>query len=254
MATGREIVTEAFRDGNLIPITASLTDQQLSQGLNKLNGFINNLYGFELGEQLRDWPLPPQNDAATQARFPLEPADERLRPTVYPFPPPNARILMGVRSRENLTMPQSPDDGARMEFVDINSNDPSEIVLDTNGRQFNGQTGTLILTPQELNGQRYLYRAELGNWRLIQTYTADMDVDALPDQFDDLLVLSVLDRIGPSFGRELTPPQNARRRRHLRQLQSQYYQTVRIPVDRYRNFAYPAADYDNRNFFDDNVR
>ena len=247
MATGSAIVKNAFREGNLIAASAELTADQLAEGLDVLNNFIDTVYGFELGENLFDWPFPPRNNAPTQSRYPLFPRDESLAARVWPYPPPNVRILLGVDLATTLTLPPAPEDGARLQFVNVGAQDVA-IQVETNGRLFGGSTNPST-TPTELHQQRYFYRADLADWVLIETATADAQVP-FPPTYDELLELAVLSRLSSRFGRALTPDQVQRHMRLISKLKSQYRQKTPAGVDEYNMFLVPRSDYDRSRFYD----
>lgn len=247
MATGTEIVQRAYREGNLIAAGTTLTTDQLNEGIVELNTFIDTLYGFELGEFLFDWPFPPRNDAPTNSRFPLFPRDESLSPRQWPYPPSNVRILLQTDLPTTLTLPPEPDDGARLMFANLQATE-ALLTINANGRLFaNEKTATRL--PSQLAGQRYLYRADLGSWTLIETATSDAQVP-FPSVYDELLVLGVLDRLAPRFGKDMTASQEQRRRRMLMRLKSQYRQDTPAAVDQYNMFLVPRADYDRSRFYD----
>jgi len=241
MATGSELVLEAYREGNLIGPNASLTLAQANEGLIALNNFLETLYGYELGDFAGDWAIPPLNTAQVQGRFPLYPTN--LSPNnsnIYLNPPPNARLLINSDQNITVTFPQSPDDGARMALVGLG---PSTGVITFlgNGRTIEGSF-TLSGTMTNLTGRRYFYRADMGDWTLLAPVTADSS-PILPRAYDDFLALGILDRLSSRLGRQLTTNQSMRYRTAMGRLRAQFRQRRGWPVEQYDTLSTPAADF-----------
>ena len=242
MATGRQIVLSAFREGNLVASGATLTEPQLTEGLQLLNEYIESLLGLEFGEIAFDWPFRVTNlsRSETRSRFPLFPRQQDLPLELLPFPPSNVRVLMSIDNNDTIYFPPLPEDGARMAFLEVSS--PStQFTVRGNGRLIEGQL-SLVTTPQEISGRRYFYRADLGNWVRIEAVTAD-STPFLPPVFDELLTLGLLERLVGRSGRELTASQDRRFRRILVRAKGQYEQNTPEVVDEYNVFLYPYSDY-----------
>ena len=249
MATGTEIVTRAYREGNLIGATASLTTAQLNEGLTELNDYIDTLYGFELGEFAFDWPIAPQNNAPVNERFPLFPRDERLIARVYPYPPSNVNIILFIDGAgQNIYFPQNPSDGARVHFINLASPE-NAVTIFGNGRLITGVASFSAL-PSELSGRRYFYRADLATWVLVEEVTATAQIATFAPVYDPLLVLGTLERLSPRFGRELTATQFERIRRLLMRLKAQYKQDTPEAVDGDNVLLVPYADQFRSRFYD----
>lgn len=246
MGTASEIVTGAYRAGNLIAIGTSANADQLTEGLDALNGYLDSLLGFELGEFALEWAVAPRNNAPVQSRFPLLPQDTKLGSNTYPYPPPNARVLINVTEAASIWMPPSPADGARIALVNLAS---SEVTITLNG---NGHTldGSFTVTglPSELAGRSYFYRADQGDWKSFTELSAD-DTPVLPSVYDYLLSLGTLSRLLGRYGRSLTGDQQAEQTRLLRRLKSQYRQPTPAEIDKDRVFTVPLADYRSKGMY-----
>lgn len=228
MTIASELVNNAYREGNIVGATTTLTTEQQAEGLTALNGFLDSLYGYELGEFFFDWPLIPRNTAPVQARWPIFPRDTALQANQYPYPPPNVRILINITAPLTAYFPQAPSDGARMLFVNLAS-DEQTLTVQGNGRTIDGSF-TVADLPSVWAGRKYLYRADLADWRSFTALAAG-DTPNLPDVYDSLLELGVLTRIGARFGRSITDDQGARLQRMLARLKAQYRQETPAVVD-----------------------
>ena len=51
------IITDAFREGNILPLGKAPTAAQTTEALRLFNALIAAIYGGDAGEELGDWPL-----------------------------------------------------------------------------------------------------------------------------------------------------------------------------------------------------
>tara|TARA_R110000772_G_C13310278_1_gene440223 strand:- start:16735 stop:17499 length:765 start_codon:yes stop_codon:yes gene_type:complete len=233
MSTALEIVQQAFREGNLVPLDATtgvpvITDGMTTEGLMLLNRFIDSLFGLELGEYAYDWPVPPSATSPVPARYPIFPKDEALAADVWPYPPGNVRIITLLTGNTTIYLPSSPDDGARVEFANVGGTTGFSLTVDGNGRLVNG-TLTNTETDVLLDGTRMIYRADTGNWTPIATLI-EGDSSPLPALYDDLLSIGTFIRIAPRYGRSITPELSETYARLLKRLKTQFRQTVQTPA------------------------
>lgn len=240
MTTAAEIVKEALREGNLIPLDTAVTAPQEAEGLGLLNRFLISLLGLELGEFAFDWTVPPSTTSPIPARFPLFPQRENLPSDVFPYPPGNSRILMHLVSNQTIFLDQSPDDGARMSFVNVGDASTFSLTVDANGRLAKG-AATVTETPGVLSEQLWLYRADLGDWKLITTLLST-DESPIPALYDDLLIIGTHIRLAPRYGRSVSVESAASFKRLMRRLKAQYKQTVGEPAADPQPFPVSAAD------------
>lgn len=248
MTTASELVKQAYRELNLVAANISLTADQESEGLTLLNRYLDSLLGFELGELLFDWTVPPSTTSPVPARFPQYPTPRNLPSDVWPYPPLNVRLLLKLVDDTTIYLQQDPSDGARMLFVDLGNDTTNNLTVDANGRLVKGAE-TLTDTPSNLNQQKLFYRADLGNWQLI-TELALTDNSPLPSKFDDVLALGTAMRLAPRHGKSLTAEAVAAHRRLLRIMKSQYRQEVPMPSKNPQPFLRPTPDRTRSSFRD----
>jgi hypothetical protein len=250
MLTASEIVKEAFREGNLVPLDATTgipvtTPGQDAEGLKILNRYIDSLYGLELGEFAQDWTVPPSQTSPTPARYPIRPQSEALPSDVWPYPPGNVRVITKLVADTTLYLPQSPDDGARIELVNVGGVTGFNLTLDANGRLVEALE-TSTDTDDAWNGVKLLYRADLSDWIAVVDLTADA-TSPLPSIYDDLLSIAVFIRLAPRYGSNITPEHQATYARLLKRLKTQYRQTVPMPSQKPQPFGTPASQQANWN-------
>lgn len=240
MTTASALVTQAYREGNLIGLTATLTTEQATEGLTLLNDYLDSLLGFELGEFNFDWPVPPATTSPIPARFPLFPLGRDLASNVFPHPPSNVRILMSLVADTTIFLPQDPNDGARLLFINLVSTSTFSLTIDGNGRLIKS-AATVTELATSLDGQALLYRADLGGWQLTTALTSTTE-SPLPTVYDRLLALGTFIFLAPRYGKELKPTQNLSYKRLLKRLKAQYRQVVPEPSADPQPFFLPAAD------------
>lgn len=239
MTTARALVTQAFREGNIIPIGRAPTDPEFAEGLVRLNRYIEGVYGHELGENLADWIAPsPQRTAPVAANFPQlpYPTSVDFSATAYPlandaslnvtpFPPKNSRIVWGGVAM-TVWFPEQPDPGTRMALVQGSgvgdSGTPgAQLVLDGNGRTIEGAPQQNFANPVE--PRQWLYREETGDWVAAVPLGLD-DECPFPSEFDDLWVVMLAMRLAPRFGKTTAPETQAIAAKMLGKLKARYRQ------------------------------
>jgi hypothetical protein len=209
-----QAIERAYRQAAIKRIGASFTSDEYNEGLDHLNGFIDSLFGAEIGEQLTDVQVPliqrTTNDpnANFNQGFPSnltnidQPigAVEDTSVDQYVLAP-NSRVLNRITTPQTVFFPQNPQDGARISIV--NTGATATMTLDGNGRRIDGaNTASFLSSGTQIT---YFYRADLGEWKPITQLTLT-DTLPLPAEFDRLLIcgtaisLTALDEINPTQG------------------------------------------------------
>lgn len=224
MTAASEIITQAFREANVIPIGRSPSEAEQAEALPRLNNFISWLFGTKLGEFKMDWPVPPNRQAPVAAQYPLWPEDTKLPDDVWPYPPNNARLLVSISSATTVYLPYRPNPGAQFAVVDVGAS--AELTINANGRRIEG-LAALTLTPADVSPRRWFYREDLGSWQRL-TNLALTDESPLPAEFDDLLVTALAIRLAPRFGQEVLSSTAQVYADSLRKVNQRYHQ--KMPV------------------------
>ena len=88
MTIASVIITDAYRESNLIPVGQSETTAEQTEALRRLNRIIDRLISTAAGELVYDWLVPPSPTAPTtgQVRNPRDPYGDRTQATVYKYP------------------------------------------------------------------------------------------------------------------------------------------------------------------------
>ncbi len=251
MTTASEIVKEAYREGNLVPLDATTgipvtTAGQDTEGLTLLNRFISSLLGFELGEFALDWPVPPAQTSPIPARYPILPKGTQLSSDQWPYPPANVQVITSLAADVTIYLTQDPEDGARVGFSALDPASVFNLTIDGNGRLVKGALTTTD-TPGNLSGQILFYRADLSDWQLVSTLTGT-DVSPFPALYDDLLSVATFIRLAPRYGRSVSAETTATFNRLMKRLKSQYRQSMPEPSSDPNGFFLPASDMNRRGF------
>lgn len=199
MTTANDIIEQAYREANIVPIGKSPSTDEINEALPRLNNFIDWLFGTKLGEFVMDWPVPPSRTAPVAARFPLRPQNEQLPADVWPYPPNNVRLLNNLEADTTVYLPYRPNPGAQLEYVKIAGT--GTMTINANGRLISGGLEQVI--DVALSGPlKWVYREDLANWVQRTTLTTADESPLAPD-FDDLLITGLAKRIAPRFGAEV---------------------------------------------------
>jgi hypothetical protein len=200
MTTASDIITQAYREANIIPIGKVPNVDQIAEALPRLNNFIAWLFGSKLGEFVMDWPTPPSRTAPVPANYPLRPQRDQLPSDVWPYPPNNVRILNRLAADTTVYLPYRPNPGSRCLVVDLGAT--GTLTLDANGRLIAG-ANTVALAPGH-DRVSYIYREDLASWTTAGTLV-EADESPLAPEFDDLLICGLARRIAPRFGADVLP-------------------------------------------------
>lgn len=218
-----QIITDAYRQGNLIAKGVTPTTTEQEEALRYLNRLVKAVFGFEAGEDLRPLAIGRANIS---------------RPSGYPwydtvpdeidwFVPKNYRLMLNLTQPVNVYLHPDPDDGSRFAVQDVAGNlSTYNITVHGNGRNIDGSTQLTLNTNGE--GGEWFYREDTGNWVKYSSLALD-DVFVFPEEFDDFFITSLAIRLNPSYGIQLDPQSNAVLTRSRKQLVSRYKQN--IPVE-----------------------
>ena len=220
MALVSNVIRYAFRESNIIPLTASPNDAQATEALQLLNSYIASLYGDRAGEKLADWPLGQFGRADPQDQYCVWDWD---LPRIT-FPLINRRLLVTNEEAMTVHLPAMPQDGSRMAIVDPYSRlDQVPVVLDGNGRTIEG-LDTLTLN-EAGTAREWIYRADKAGWDRLTDLTL-IDEIPFPEAFTDYFTTSLAMRLNPRYGREMDAQTLTVYQRQQRRFTNQYLQSL----------------------------
>lgn len=194
MTLTSDIITDAYRESNLIAIGATPNAAQVAEGLRRLNVIVSGVYGYEVGEPLNDWPIGKQGLV-----------DEIVweRPS-WQYPPSNVRFIAASNEPETVYLNPNPADGARVALIDPLSRLATyPITLDGNGRAIEGSASVTLNTDDLV--RTWLYRAEIGQWLRLSDLDGAIDEEfPFPKEFDDFFTTRLAMRLNPRYGRQMS--------------------------------------------------
>ncbi len=200
-----DIITAAYREGNLIPIGTTPNANQAAEGLTRLNSIVLSSVGNEVGEELRDLNYGgdyTEEDATTE------------------YLPANARLILNLAGAVTLYLDPGPYEGQRLAVADALDNLATyNLVLDGNGRTIE-DAATLTLSTNGLTRQ-WMYRSDTANWVKI-TSLLSSDTMPLPEEFDDYFTMMLAMRLNPMYGQEMAPETVNSLRRGKRNIAARY--------------------------------
>jgi hypothetical protein len=166
------IITDAYREANIVRIGSVPDAAKVTEALRLYNGLLAAIYGGDAGESLSDWPLGTYGADTTNFTLPYD-AYAIVRPQV------NRRLIATATEAKTVYLSPTPQDGSRMGIIDPFSRLAAfPVTLDANGRTIEG-TPTLVLNVNATNRQ-WFYRADLGQWVKL-TSVAETDQNPFPD-------------------------------------------------------------------------
>jgi hypothetical protein len=222
MALVTEIVKDAYREANLIPITQSPTLDEQTEALRLLNRFVRSIFGNEAGDRLQSFPVGT-NNVATTASLPT------YNFTGANYVPLNSRLMFNVTAPTTVNLHPDPEDGSRVAVVDASGNfGTNAVTLNGNGRKIDGASTVLLNSPGVQ--KEWFYRSDLGSWMAISALGLN-DTFPFPLEFEDLFVIGLATRLNPRNGVSIDDQamMNFRRMRGL--FRARYSQSIQMETE-----------------------
>jgi len=213
------IITDAFREGNILPLGKEPTTLQAGEALRLINQLFKAVYGDEAGEGLTDWPL---GDFGQVNPFYTIPDDQRRRPTI------NKRLVAINEAAIDVYLPVYPQDGARMGIADPYGRLATvPVTLNGNGRRIEDQA--YIVLNENGMSREWFYRADLGQWVRLTSKIAT-DEMPFPDDFDIFFTILLALRLNPRYGREMDAQSQAIFKGQKQSFVARYAQAMPLQV------------------------
>lgn len=208
------IITDAYRESNLIPLVATPNSNQIAEALRRLNTILMSTVGNEAGDGLTEYNIEGSY------------TDEQL---TSPWVPDNARLMLNNTSAKTYLLDPYPQEGQRFAIVDVGSNLATyNVVINGNGRRIE-DAATITLSTDDIYRQ-WLYRSDTGNWVRIAVV---VEADEMPFgvEFDDYFITALALRINPRYGQIMAPESMAAYNRSKSQLRSRYRTKKQVQSD-----------------------
>ena len=142
MTLTSQIITDAYRQSNLLAIGTVPTADQRAEALRYLNRIVKSVFGNEAGDPLEVFPVGRNNIQ---------------RPSGYPwwntvpdndwFVPKNIRVMLNLDQPVTLYLHPEPDDGSRFAVIDTSENvSINNCTVEGNGRLIEGNFNLILNT------------------------------------------------------------------------------------------------------------
>ena len=221
MTTVSQIITDAYRESNLIAISEIPNAAQEAEALRFLDRGVKSVFGYEVGENLIPFPLGRNNIQAPTA-YPIY---DNL-PSGEWFTPVNTRFILNLTQAVSVPLHPSPGDGTRDAVVDASDNlSTYNVTLQGNGRTIEGSS-TLTLNTDGLN-REWFYRQDLGEWKQL-TDLSLADEFPFPSQFDDMFIVMLAMRLNPRNNIQADQQTFIAYTRSRKQFRARYKQTTEV--------------------------
>jgi hypothetical protein len=218
------IITDAFRESNMLALGKAPTDNQVTEALRLYNALINSIYGGDAGERLSDWPLGTFDRDPDGDCFEIPYTDERLH-----HPPINQRLIALNATATTIWLTVRPQDGSRMGISDPFSRlSTVPITLDGNGRPIESAASVLLDTDGTF--REWIYRADLSAWVRITDLLAT-DENPFPQNFDMMFIILLALRLNPRYGRTLDEQSTVMLKNNRREFIARYLQSQPLEID-----------------------
>lgn len=218
------IITDAYRETNLIARGSTETLSEQTEALRLLDRYIEALFGNEAGDPLMDM-LYGKNANIDAAVYNNE--FEIFVNNWYL--PAGFRLKLNLSETKTIKLTPNPENGAMFGIVDASNNLASfPLTLDGNGSLIEGVTDLTVAT----NGYTgvWFYRADKANWQRISNLEVT-DESPFPKEFDDLLIIGLAMRLDPRNGSGINPMSMERYGSMLKKFRGRYSQVVEKSVD-----------------------
>lgn len=215
MTTIETIITDAYRETNLIARGATPSAGEQTEALRLLERFIQSLFGNEAGDNVEEM-LFGRNaniDSITYNNEFETFVQQYYLPTGY-------RLKLNLSEPKTVKLDPKPQDGDMFSVVDASNNLATfNLTIDGNGSRIEGSTDLVLNT----NGYAatWFYRADIANWQRVTDLTL-VDNSPFPKEFDDLLIIGLAMRLDPREGRGLGDLTMSRYANVLRKFRARY--------------------------------
>lgn len=222
MTTVAEIITDAYRQGNLLAIGTTPTEAQQTEGLRYLNRVVKSVFGNEAGDPLTAFPIG-REDISRPSGYPYY----NTVPDNDWFVPENLRVMLNLdQGGVNLYLHPNPNDGARFAAIDVAGTLATyPVTVYGNGRRIEGLT-SIALNENGYDAE-WFYRADTGNWQKYSPLALD-DTFPFPEEFDFFFIIQLAMTINPTYGIQMDGQTGATFQRAKSQIRARYTQTEQI--------------------------
>lgn len=238
------LITDAYRESNIIPLRKVPDAVMVTEALRLYNQNVLSIYGGEAGENLADWTLGAfgvDQPGITDPRTP----DMIQRPSI------NRRLIATSTTALTVYLTPWPQDGSRMGIIDpFGRLAAFPVTLDANGRTIEGGA-TKVLNTNGMS-QEWFYRADKGDWVKL-TSLLSTDDNPFPAEFDVFFYIGLAMRLNPRYGREMDPQTASVFKSQRNQFMARYLQAQPLELDDSISWPFMSTQgYDQQRAFSSN--
>lgn len=225
MTAVREIIKEALRETNLIPLGVEPSDDQVQESFKLLTTIVSGVLGNEMGENLNPLPLG-QAGIDSPGGYPWW--SNNLPANVYVRS--NTRLMLNLTGEGYVYFDPAPHDGARMGVVDCSDNlDLCPLTIYGNGRKIDADFDVVLDTPGAKHD--WVYREDIGTWVSVTPLNLEGEMP-WPSEFDDMFIIMLALRLNPRYGQVIHPASMETLRDTKKKFTARYSQsTTQMPSE-----------------------
>lgn len=238
------LITDAYREGNIIPLRKVPDAAMVTEALRLYNQNVLSIYGNDAGETLADWTLGAfgiDEPGITDPRTPY----------MIQRPGINRRLIATATTALTVYLTAWPQDGARMGIIDpFGRLAAFPVTLDANGRTIEGNPTKVV----DVNGtsQDWFYRADKGDWVKL-TSLVETDENPFPEEFDVFFYVGLALRLNPRYGREMDPQTATVFKQQRNSFLARYLQAQPLEIDDSLSWPFMSTQgYDQQRAFSSN--
>jgi hypothetical protein len=221
MTTIAQIITDAYQANNLIALSAIPTAAEQATALRVVNRIFSSLFGNELGDKLADAMLDSTGITYPDYSYSYPINKQNIRA--------NTRVINVSTISSTINMPENPQPGCRVSFVDIsNQIATNPITVDGNNRLI-GAASTFSLSTN-LQTIDWFYRDDLVSWQKV-TSLALTDDFPLPGEFEEVFIALLSIRLDPMVQYSMPQETSFLMKQMVRKLRARYRQTMEQPSE-----------------------
>jgi hypothetical protein len=226
MTLASDIITRAYREGNIIPLVATPSTNQQNEALPLLNEQLLSAIGNEVGNDVADLNIGGLYDQSIYCAT---------------WVPADVRLILNLSGAQTFKLHPEPYDGMRLGFVDAGNNLATyNLTLNGNGRNIEGSPTVTLSTNGD--SRHWIYRADTANWQKLTSLAAS-DTIPFPTHFDSFWTTRLAMRLNPRYGQSVSQETLAELKRIESQIKARYrkprpYQEMPVGLVGERRSAY----------------
>lgn len=219
------IITDAYRETNLIARGTTESTSEQDEALRLLDRYILALFEYELGDPLVD-QIFGQNSNIDINTYDNDYFQNWIRDYYLPS---GFRLKLNLDAPETIKLDPNPQDGDLFSIVDASNNlATNNLTIDGNGSLIEGVTDLVINTDGYT--ALWFYRADKANWKRV-TDVAVTDESPFPKEFDDMLIIGLAMRLDPRNGAGINQLSFDRYQRIMKKFKAKYTTVKEMRLD-----------------------